>query len=69
MNVDLPWSLTIPLLSILGQTSEVPPIAVVRMRRWRIFLSAYQYDVEYKRSKDHGNADGLSRLPLPQKLD
>ena len=32
-------------------------------------LSAYQYDVEYKRSKDHCNADGLSRLPLPQQSD
>ena len=27
------------------------------------------YDVEYKRSREHGNADGLSRLPLPPQLD
>ena len=53
-----------PLLSILGPTSEVPSMAAARMQRWGIFLSAYQYDVEYKRSKDHSNADGLSRLPL-----
>lgn len=39
------------------------------MQRWGIFLSAYQYDVEYKRSKDHSNADGLSRLPLPPQTD
>ena len=58
-----------PLLSILGPTAEIPPIAAVRMQRWGIFLSAYQYDVEYKRSKEHGNADGLSRLPLPPQLD
>ena len=58
-----------PLLSILGPTSEVPPIAAARMQRWGIFLSAYQYDVECKRSKDHSNADGLSRLPLPQQSD
>ena len=58
-----------PLLSILGPTSEVPLIAAARMQRWGIFLSAYQYDVEYKRSKDHSNADGLSRLPLPQQSD
>lgn len=54
-----------PLLSILGSTAEVPPIAAARMQRWEISLSVYQYDVEYKRSKDHSNADGLSRLPLP----
>ena len=58
-----------PLLSILGPTAEVPPIAAARMQRWGVFLSAYQYDVEYKRSKQHSNADGLSRLPLPQQLD
>ena len=58
-----------PLLSILGPTAEIPPIAAARMQRWGIFLSAYQYDVEYKRSKEHGNADGLSRLPLPPQLD
>ena len=28
-------------------------------------LSAYQYNIEFKRTKAHGNADGLSRLPLP----
>jgi hypothetical protein len=28
-------------------------------------LSAYCYDIEYKPTQAHGNADGLSRLPLP----
>jgi len=58
-----------PLLSILGPTAEVPLIAAARMQRWGIFLSEYQYDVEYKRSKDHSNADGLSRLPVPPQVD
>ena len=58
-----------PLLSILGPKAEIPPIAAARMQRWGIFLSAYQYDVEYKRSKEHANADGLSRLPLSYQLD
>lgn len=29
-----------------------------------MFLSAYQYDIEYKNSKAHANADCLSRLPI-----
>ena len=28
-----------------------------------MFLSAYQYDIEYKNSKSHANADCLSRFP------
>ena len=34
------------------------------MQRWELFLSAYQYDIEYKGSKQHANVDGLSRLPI-----
>ncbi|XP_051982289.1 uncharacterized protein K02A2.6 [Xyrauchen texanus] len=35
------------------------------MQRWALLLSAHQYDIKYKRSEQHCNADGLSRLPLP----
>ena len=68
MDVGLHWLHVDykPLLSILGATSEVPSMAAARMQRWGIFLSAYQYDVEYKRSKEHSNADGLSRLPIKE---
>ena len=34
------------------------------MQRWAVFLSAYQYDVKFKGTQFHANADGLSRLPL-----
>ena len=30
-----------------------------------LLLSVYDYDISFKHSKEHGNADGLSRLPLP----
>ena len=35
-----------------------------RLQRWTIIQSAYTYDVKRKPSEQHGNADGLSRLPL-----
>ena len=35
------------------------------MQRWALLLSAHQYDIKYRKSGLHGNADGLSRLPLP----
>ena len=33
-------------------------------RVWHMTLSAYDYEVQYKPSAQHGNADALSRLPL-----
>ena len=35
-----------------------------RLQRWAIILSAYTYEVKCKPSEQHGNADGLSHLPL-----
>ena len=30
-----------------------------------MLLATYSYDIVYKSTKDHANADGLFRLPLP----
>ena len=53
-----------PLLSILGPKCAIPPLVAARFQRWAIRLSAYRYDVEYRSTAKHCNADGLSRLPL-----
>ena len=52
-----------PLTTIFNPESAIPTLAAARMQRWAIILSAYTYDIEFKRSGDHGNADALSRLP------
>ena len=49
-----------PLLLILSVKAAVPFIAAARMQRWGALLSAYQYEIEYKNSKAHANADCLS---------
>ena len=33
------------------------------MQRWALVLSAYDYEIELKRSEDHANCDALLRLP------
>ena len=55
-----------PLLSILGPKTGIPSLAAARLQRWALLLSAYTYTIEYKNSSSHGNADALSRLPLPE---
>ena len=53
-----------PLTTLLGPKKGIPPLAAARLQRWALLLSAYQYDIEFKPTQEHGNADGLSRLPL-----
>ena len=53
-----------PLLAIFSPRKGIPAMAASRLQRWAIFLSAYTYDIKYKPTKEHGNADILSRLPV-----
>ena len=53
-----------PLTAILGPKKGVPSLAAARLQRWALLLSAYTYEVQFKHTEAHGNADGLSRLPL-----
>ena len=36
-----------------------------RLQRWAVHLSAYEYNISYKPSLEHSNADGLSHFPHP----
>ena len=54
-----------PLTAILGPKNGIPPLAAARLQRWAWILSAYQYNIEFRPTGEHGNADGLSRLPIP----
>ena len=38
-------------------------MAASRLQRWAIILSAYTCTIAYKPTKEHRNADCLSRLP------
>ena len=58
-----------PLTTILGPKKGIPPIAAARLQRWAVQLSAYQYDIEFKPTKEHSNADALSRLPLLDSIE
>ena len=44
-------------------------MAAARMQRYVMYLAAHNYSIEYRSTKKHCNADGLSRLPLDEKGD
>ena len=52
-----------PLLALFRETGNFNCQASARIKRWALFLSSYT--LSFRRSTEHGNADALSRLPLP----
>ena len=48
---------------IFDPSTELSPIAAARLVRWALILNQYDYEIEFKPTKEHGNADMLSRLP------
>ena len=55
-----------PLKYLFSESQATPTLALARIQRWSLTLGAYDYIMEYKPGKEHGNADMLSRLPLPE---
>ena len=54
-----------PLEYLLGENKPVPVLASARIKRWALILSAHDYKIQFRPGQQHGNADVLSRLPLP----
>ena len=53
-----------PLLSLFHQHKATSAQASARTRRWSLTPSAYEYTIVFHGTKQHSNADALSRLPL-----
>ena len=51
-------------MAILGSKKNLQSLAAARCQRWAIFLLGYQYDLEFRCTGKHTNADGFSCLPL-----
>ena len=46
-----------PLTTILGPKTGIPSIAAARLQRWALLLACYQYQIKYKSTLSHANAD------------
>ena len=53
-----------PLTTVLGPKSGIPTLAAARLQQWVLLLATYQYDIEYRLTEKHANADCLSLLPI-----
>ena len=53
-----------PLTTILSPKKGISSLAAARLQRWAWILSAYSYDIEFRGTGEHANADGLSHLPV-----
>jgi hypothetical protein len=53
-----------PLLGIFGSKKGEPPVVASRLQRYIMRLSIFDYELKYRKGKDNGNADMLSRLPI-----
>lgn len=52
-----------PLVSIFGSKRGIPEMAASRLQRWSIYLSSFDFEIQYIVGKSNVNADFLSRLP------
>ena len=52
-----------PLTTVFNPQRGISSTTTGRLTRWALSLSEYTYDIAYRSTEKHGNADCLSRLP------
>lgn len=55
-----------PLTQIFSPIKSLPIFTASRMQHYALFLQGFNYDIKYRKSELHSNADCLSRLPIPR---
>ena len=53
-----------PLIFILKENKSIPEMGASRIVRWAITLASYQYEIQWRPTQKHGNADLCSRFPV-----
>ena len=56
----------LPLKSLFNEQQAIPVQASGRIQRWALLLSSYEYSITFRPTHKHGNADAMSRLPVPE---
>lgn len=54
-----------PVTQIFSPDKGLPTLSALRMQHYAVFLESFDFEIRYRASKQHANADGMSRLPVP----
>ena len=54
-----------PLLGFLDGQKPTSPQASARIRQWSLYMSMFEYTLQFRSTSAHANADAFSRRPLP----
>ncbi|GFT98764.1 uncharacterized protein K02A2.6 [Trichonephila clavipes] len=52
-----------PLIAIFGSKRGLPVLAATRLLHYVLILQSFEFDIIFRKTIEHGNADFLSRLP------
>lgn len=53
-----------PLVHIFLPSKGLPTFAAMRMQHYELFLRNFYFDIMFRKTGDHGNANAMSRLPI-----
>lgn len=53
-----------PLVQVFAPTKGLPAYSALRMQHYTLFLQGFNYDIKFRKSELHSNADCLSRLAV-----
>ncbi|GFR09671.1 transposon Tf2-9 polyprotein [Trichonephila clavata] len=52
-----------PLVAIFGSKRGLPVLVATRLLHYELILQSFEFDIIFRKTIEHGNADFLSRLP------
>lgn len=57
-----------PVAQILDPQKGLPVYSAMRMQHYAVYLQGFNLKIKYRKTENHGNADGFSRLPLKENV-
>lgn len=53
-----------PVKQIFSETKGLPAMSALRMQHYAAYLASFRYEIKFRPTREHYNADAFSRLPV-----